>query len=374
MKKNIFYIISNLNVGGAELSLLKIVQGLNHKYQFTVISLTESGKVGDQLTELGINVISLGLGYNLNSLFIPFKLFKLLKKYSPDIVHTWMYHSDFIGGIISKLAGIRNVFWNVRNTELLNGISIPTRLLGFVNSFLSYFIPDRIVLVSESSKNFHKKIFYNSKKMTVISNGFDVDLIVFNNLKRYNIRTNYGVSNDAILIGSVGRFNEYKNHENFIISAVILLEKYLVKKDLKFMLIGRGITTSYLLDLIPPIFHSNFILIDERPDVIDYYSAFDVFCLHSKSEGFPNVLCEAMLVGIPCVSTNVGDSKLILNDDRFMCPILSPDCLADKLSFIINLAESEIKSISYKNRQHIRDNYSIKNVILAYDNLYSCNN
>ena len=173
MKNNICFIISNLDIGGAELSLSKIVVGLGQKFNFTIITFKKNGIVGKSLKEKGFNVISLNLEKNVNIFAKLFYLYKLIKEIKPDVVHTWMYHADFLGGLISKFAGVKTIYWNIRNTELLKGTSIFTRIIGYFNSIFSYLIPTKIVFVSESSKKYHSDLFYCKYKMTVIPNGYD---------------------------------------------------------------------------------------------------------------------------------------------------------------------------------------------------------
>ena len=160
MKKKVCFIISNLDVGGAEMSLLKVTLGLKDKFDFTVVSLTDIGIVGEKLKSNGIQVKSLGWKGKASFFSMLYDLFFIIKSIKPDIVPTWMYHSDLFGGFISKIAGVKTVYWNIRNTDLIQGISFLTRIIGYMNAFFSYFIPTKIVLVSNSSKLYHLKIGY----------------------------------------------------------------------------------------------------------------------------------------------------------------------------------------------------------------------
>ena len=377
VKKKICYIISNLNTGGAELSLKKIAIGLNNEFDFTVISLSGNGIIGSSLKDHGINVII------LNSLtiweFFPklILLYKNLKNLNPDIVHTWMYHSDFFGGIISKMAGIKIVYWNIRNTEITNGTSLSTKFSAFLNIFLSYLLPTKIVLVSESSKIYHSKIGYCKRKMIVITNGYDSDFFKFNHEIRLDVRKKLLINESSIVIGSVGRFNKYKDHKTFIKAALIILDEINDSVDLKFIIIGKDISIKNLEIynlLINTKYIKNFILLTTKKDIVNYYFAFDIFCLHSISEGFPNVLAEAMAVGLPCVSTNVGDSKLMLNNDTFI--VLPKDIinLSKKLTKLILLDPKQRKQIGEHNRSRILINYSLDKLLNDYRKIYKINN
>jgi glycosyltransferase involved in cell wall biosynthesis len=376
VKTKICYIISNLNIGGAELTLKKITIGLSDDFDFTIISFTGIGSIGNSLKNQGINVISLNIANILQLLPKLIQLYKYLKFLKPDIVHTWMYHSDFLGGLISKIAGIKTVYWNIRNTEIIDGTSISTKFIAVLNIFLSYLIPSKIVLVSESSKIYHSKIGFCKSKMIVIPNGYDLDLYNFNNEIRMKLRQKLFINDSTIVIGSVGRYNKYKDQYTFIKSALYILDNLNENLDIKFIIIGKDITINNeeISSLIINSKHLNkFILLTNKKDIINYYFIFDIFCLHSISEGFPNVLAEAMATGLPCISTNVGDSKLILKNDRFIVRPKDINNIAKKLIELILLDTTERKLIGEYNKSTISFNYSINNLLNNYKLIYKIN-
>lgn len=374
MKKNVFYIISNLNVGGAEMSLYKIILSLRHKYNFTVISLNDKGHVGYILEEIGIPVFALNFNVSKkDSLIGMYKLYKILKKYKPEIVHTWMYHADFFGGIISKLVGIKNIFWNIRNTELTKGISVTTRIIALINSILSYFIPNKIICVSESSIKYHSSLFYCKLKMLVIQNGCDTQVFYNNSQKRRSIRDDLKIPDSAIIIGSIGRYNYYKDHLTFINAALDLLSKIHINIDVRFVLLGNDINYNNKIisnRLNESFFKHKFYLLGEKLNINNYYSVFDIFCLHSISEGFPNVLAEAMACGLPCISTDVGDASILLQDYNYIVPPKCPILLSEKLLALVYKTNSERDFIGLKNRNLIEVNFSTDYLHNKYDLLY----
>jgi glycosyltransferase involved in cell wall biosynthesis len=374
MKKKICFIISNLDVGGAELSLFKITLGLKHKFDFTIICLSEIGIVGEQLKSNDVKVISLGCKNNFSFINIVFKLFFTIKSINPDIVHTWMYHSDFFGGIISRIAGVKKVYWNIRNTDLRQGVSFLTRIIGYSNALFSYFIPAKIVLVSNSSKIYHSKIGYCKNKMIVIPNGYDVSKHIKTDVSRNLIRRELLIPETTILIGSIGRFNKYKDHHTFLRTAIRVLDNIDSTLDVRFLLIGRNVLSSnpQLFEIIKNSKHlDKFYLVGEKTNINDYFSTLDIFCLHSISEGFPNVLAEAMATGLPCLSTNVGDAKNILSKDEFIA--LSGDfiTLSNMIINLISLDEFQLNQIGLENRNRIKSTYSSDLLFSNYNKLYN---
>src|SRR5690554_3869677 len=114
----IIHIIIGLNVGGAELMLKRLVLASQEKgkFQHEVISLTDLGVIGCDLRKAGIPVHILNMKSVLSLLKTYFSLKKLLKQLKPDVVQTWMYHADFIGGLAAKSLGVDNIIWGIRNS------------------------------------------------------------------------------------------------------------------------------------------------------------------------------------------------------------------------------------------------------------------
>ncbi|TNX86275.1 glycosyltransferase family 4 protein [Acinetobacter radioresistens] len=368
MSKKIVHIIIGLNIGGAELMLKRLVLHSQEKGKFhhEVISLSDLGAIGYELKQAGIPVYTL----NMKSIFSLFNVFyslrKLLKKIHPNVVQTWMYHADFIGGLVAKSLGIKKIIWGIRTTDVTQGGSKLTVILRNICAKLSYSIPTNIICAAHVSKDLHIKVGYDASKIQVIANGFELDKLVVGRENRDRIRQEFDISKEAIVIGSIGRFNIVKNQKFFVDVAVKLVELY---PNLIFMLVGRD-NTSNNNELMNWLKESNLIdnfrLLGQRNDVYCCLKAMDIFCLHSKTEGFPNVLGEAMGIGVIAVSTNVGDVPYLI-DHKFIGSSL------EELIFIIssiidnkiNIAEEIIR-----NKKKIENFYSMDKVISSYELVY----
>src|SRR5690554_6161754 len=107
---HITHIITGLNNGGAEAVLFRICTN-DTKANHAVISLMDMGKYGFLLQEQGIEVYCLNMPSGRVSFSGLYKLYRLLKKLKSDVVQTWMYHADLIGGVVAKAAGIKSIYW-----------------------------------------------------------------------------------------------------------------------------------------------------------------------------------------------------------------------------------------------------------------------
>jgi glycosyltransferase involved in cell wall biosynthesis len=96
----------------------------------------------------------------------------------------------------------------------------------------------------------------------------------------------------------------------------------------------------------------------------------DLFILSSQAEAFPNVLAEAMATGLPCITTDAGDARNIVEDTELVVPIgdyVKLSSIADK---IINLKDSERLQIGNKLLCRVRENYSIQAMVKSYEGAY----
>ena len=370
----ILHIIIGLDVGGAELMLKRLIESHcgNSNYHHSVVSLGDIGPVGKQLLELGIEVVSL----HLNSIFqlpvVFFRLCRLIRRQRPDILQTWMYHADLIGGIAARLAGYRRVIWGIRNTDLYSnkGVSQTTGLIMKLCSVMSNFIPHTILCVAQRAKITHAEAGYALSKMTVISNGFDTEMYKPDLDARRRTRESLNLPSDALIVGSIGRFNEYKDHRSFIIAAANLAS---TDNRTYFLMVGRGVdsnNTTIMRWIKETDYADRYRLLGERSDVPSILAAMDIFCLHSKSEGFPNVLGEAMCAGLPSVVTDVGDAGLLLGEGGLVVSPQDTEALAQSLLTLVQYSPDTRASFGIAARKRIKENYSIDVVKRKYEELY----
>ena len=149
----ILHIIVGLDGGGAERNLKRLIDAHagDSRYQHSVVSLTTIGDIGGALRDSGIEVRAL----NMRSPFgIPralWKLQRLIHTERPDIVQTWMYHADLLGGVAAHIAGNPRVVWGIHTTEMMTGTSRATAVVRRVCAALSRRVPRVIVCVAEAS-------------------------------------------------------------------------------------------------------------------------------------------------------------------------------------------------------------------------------
>lgn len=364
----IAHIIIGLNKGGAELMLRRLVlaQKADQEMAPMIISLTDEGTLGAELKSQGIEISCLDLK---SVFFVPLvfiKLIKILKKNQIEIVQTWMYHADLIGGLAAKLSGVKKIIWGIRTTKLDFGVSTSTRLISKINSKLSYFIPDKIICAANASLLEHVNRGYNKALMQVVPNGFELDRFhpEFNS-SRDEIRLNLGISKEDIVIGSVGRFNPDKDFDNLFRASELLKSK-----NLHFLLIGKNLDAKNKDISLPKNSH-HWHLLGEQANIGQLMAAMDIFVLHSRTEGFPNVLGEAMAMGLSCVSTDVGDASLMLGDCGVIVNKENSQALAKGIDELVDYTVEQRKELGLKARARVEAHYSMESVTQQFKNIYT---
>ena len=363
----IINIITSLEDGGAEKTLYKICK-YDSVNKLTVISLRGTGKYFSLLKKLGIKVYCLDMKYY--SIIKFYSLIRLINSLNPDVVQTWLPHADFIGGIAARLAGINKVVWNIRYSNLANGVvKLKTIFLINILSKLSYIIPKAIIVNSNSGLKNCRNLGYSNKKLTLIHNGYDF-FNFFQYKKKNYIRKKFKIDKKTHLIGLVARYDPTKDHEN-LLNALSIIKK----KNIKFfcVLIGTEIQNKILLRQINRLGLNGYVkLIGRINDIFSYLNQLDIHVLSSKTEGFPNVVAEAMACGTPCVVTDVGDAAIIVGKTGWIAPPKNSIKLANK----IEKALSEVGNKSWKKRCYeaklrIKKKFEISKMVKSFNKIWS---
>jgi glycosyltransferase involved in cell wall biosynthesis len=367
----IIHIITSLNVGGAEQALKRLLLTTPDAQRNTlVISLKNLGKIGEGLQSRGFEVVALNMRSFLAFPVGIFRLYRIIRQFQPDIVQTWLYHADLIGGVVAKIAGVKCIIWGIRTTELDSGSKL-TAWIRKLLALLSYVIPAKIVCVAEASRNKHIALGYDTPKMVMIGNGFESEQLQSSPQQRSELRSSVCLKDEDIVIGTLGRLSQEKGQDVFVRSAGMIAQEY---SNVRFLMVGRGLepVDEALMQWINAIgFADRFVLMGERRDVAVVLSAMDIFCLPSRSEGFPNVLGEAMAMGLPCVSTDVGDAGVLLGDTGILVQKDDYEALAVGLKQMLDMSEDERTALGERARLRVQNEFTLEQMRKKFEAVYT---
>ena len=333
----IIHIITDLGEGGAQKFLINLCQSTSELHNHIIISLSSSNQyLLNQKYNFKIYTL------NLNKFLFGFfgsivKLIRIIKRNKPNIIQTWLYHADFIGGIIAFIFGYRRIFWTVRDCSIDVNTKLLTKLIVIILSKLSYIIPEKIIFNSNNALNkFNKRYGYDKEKSFLIQNGFDIKKYKINKKDRKSLRNFLGLNEIDLVLGMVARFHPVKNHIYLIKTLNLVKRKF---PNIKCLLVGKDLDKNnlFLKKIIKDNqIEENIVLLGIRRDITKIMNTIDIHLLSSKSEAFPNVIGEAMACGTPCVSTNVGDVQDIIGNNGWIVPINDYFTFSETIILAIN--------------------------------------
>ena len=368
-EEKVLHVITGLDDGGAEAVLYRLCC-FERQNTHIVVSLTDRGKYADLFDQAGIDVFCLDMTKGLLSIQGIYKLWKLVNKIEPNIIQTWMYHADLIGGIVGRFSGIQAICWGVHHTDLHPvKTKFTTRLVARVCALVSGWLPAKIICCAHKSREVHLQFGYPINKCVVIPNGYDLARFSPDDNARQRLRDELDLAENMPLFGMIARFDPQKDHENLLKALSILkIQGY----AFRCILVGNGLTgdndeLSMLIDHCEV--RDRVLLLGARNDVPDIMNSLDVHVLSSAyGEAFPNVLSEAMACGTPCIATDVGDAGVIVGDTGWIVSAQSPQELAAAMIQALTLSKNRAdwKERQKRCRERIIENFSIDKTCQAY--------
>lgn len=374
MKKNIVHFITGLEVGGAEMMLFKLLSATDRaKVNLLVVSLMNKGPIGVRIEAIGIRVHSLNLSRKFPfslSLFALWKMWGVLKEFKPAILQGWMYHANIVVFFISLVFSEAKLYWNIRQT--LYGMKrerLMTKIVIKAGRWLSKYC-DGIIYNSKKSLEQHSKCGYSSKNAIVIPNGFDADLFSPFQYQAHltKLKKQLKIPSEALIIGLVARYHPMKGHSIFLEASLKLLDKF---PDTHFVFVGRGVTCPSLSGIIEERCKSSFHFLEEREDIPELLSIVDIAVNSSIwGEGFSNAIGEAMLMGIPCVVTDVGDSAFIVGDCGVVVTPGDINSLVSGMLSLVDMSSDARRQLGHKSRVRMIDQFLLEASSRKYGLLY----
>lgn len=359
-KPLIVHVITNFSgVGGAEMMLARLIKYTEDQYQHVIISLMKTSELYQ--TTLNRCKSHHTLNWNGINIFSTIqKLRNLLKQLEPKVVQCWMYHANALTSLsVIGLTEKPNVVWGIHHSLASpKEESMSTKIALGLSNILSK-QPSAIIYCAHSSKQQHIDFGFQNSNQYVIANGVFLD----------KFQPNHHLHQPTV-IGFAGRYHKAKGYP-YLFETIGLLKN----QTINFKIVGGGANLDN--PEVKALFEQYQLnsqkvqLLDQISDMPAFYQSIDAFLMTSITEGFPNVLVEAMASGLPCISTDVGDAKYIVQDLGSIVPPRNAQALADAILAYAQKTQVEKQALKQLTRERVEQNFSIATVSRQYMQVWS---
>lgn len=361
-KIKVAHVIGMAINGGTESLWINYYKNINRDLiQFDFLVESESKLINKkEIEKLGGNVIIIPSYKNVFKYMRTLK--KIFKKNKYDIVHSNMNALSVFPLRAAKKAGIKIRIAHSHSTS--NKLEWKKNIIKNLLRLFSKKYATHYMACSERAGRwlFGNKTF-DSGKVTIIKNAIDIDKFKFNHQLRKNIRSEYFVSDDEILIGNIGRMMPQKN-QLFLLDVFSKFHSFNQKS--KLMIVNDGPLLEKLKTKVESLrLKDSVIFVGPKTNISDFYSAFDVFTLPSLYEGLGIVLIEAQANGLNCLaSQNVPHEVDVTGNVLFL------DLDIEKWFSELKKISTSRSSWTYCSDCLTHNNYCITNSVKKLEDLY----
>ncbi|MCO8093419.1 glycosyltransferase [Acinetobacter lwoffii] len=352
----ILYIITGLGLGGAEKVVCDLADQMILKgHDVKIVYLTGSVLVKPISPRIELLPLHLNSASNVFSASRKYK--KIIRDFSPDVVHSHMIHAN----IFARLNHLSFKYIRLICTAHNSNEGGRVRMLAYkLTNFLSNLNTN---VSQEASESLISKGAFNKNNLITVYNGID--------LNKFNFFNKDKNSNELSFL-SVGRFNKQKDYPNLFQAISIL--KNTINKEVKFYIAGDGELRPQLEQLIVDLGISDcVVLLGKRSDIPNLLNKADYFVLSSRHEGLPTVVIEAMACGTFVIATDCGGSAEIMGDTGILVPPQNSEALAEAIKQAVSKTPLEIQENNLKARQRVEELFSLEKSVQNWLKLYEQN-
>lgn len=360
MFRLLFLIDTHLSMaGGAEKHLEMLISNLDYScFRVDVVQLGE-GDLGNKDTIGGARIYHLPLGRLLSPSGIKraFEIYRIMRAGAYDCVISIFESSDLISVAFARIAGVRALISNRRDTGFKNS----PRLKAIYRRINSCF--DVIIAVSDAVRESLMKQGVANTRIHVIWNA--VDEMRFRDLDAARVRAERSIPGDATVLGLIANLKPVKDHATAIEAVAALHHR---GKPVHLLLAGDGPLRSELETLVSNRGLNSFVhFLGMREDVVSVLAAMDIFVLSSLTEGMSNAMLEAMAAGKPIVASAVGGNLEVVQQgiQGFLVPPKDVTAFTDALDKLVD-SKTLRERMGDAARQRVREKFSVSAMVNSY--------
>lgn len=359
----LLFVIGSLNRGGAENQLILLGSGLiDLGYEVHVLALTGEGSLDGKATEKGITV------HYLDSKVLPkilrvTKLVGLIRELRPSVVHSYMPGANVAVSLLRVFFRDVPVVWGIRaSTYGQFKINKKEKFFWWLQEKL-FSKADLIICNSNAGKDYIIRKGCRHDLIRVVVNGVDSSRFFPEEKLGLQFRDENLDGFHGKVVGMLSRFDLLKGHEDFLHLAALLSENF---PSARYVIVGSHSNKNkeMLLNLSNKLgITKSVVILDDVENPVAVLNGIDVLVSTSRSEGFPNVILEAMACGTPVVATDVGDTKQITGE---LCPVFQVGELQEMSNAIEEIFNRNFPSESELSSYAINQ-FSVKKLVVETD-------
>lgn len=363
--KTICFLARSLDRGGAERQLIALATGLARRGHTIVVAVFYGGGAFEaDLRTAGVNLIVLHKRGRWDVLPFFIRLLLALRRLHPTVLLSYLTVPNLLTVLCKPFLPGTRIFWGLRASNMdLQRYDWLSRSTAWLEARFSL-QADHIIANSQAGKRHAVVLGFPEKNIEVIHNGIDTVRFRFDPAGRERVRAEWGVRGDEVLVGLAARLDPMKGHATFFAAASIVAREY---SGVRFVCVGAGATEYTIMLKRQADTHglgTKLIWAGGRDDMQAVFSAFDIAVSSSSfGEGFSNTLAEAMACGLPCVTTDVGDSSLVVGTTGAVVPPRDVDALAAAVGRLVSLPPEARRALGDACRTRVVTEFAIDRLI-----------
>jgi len=361
----ILFLSTSMGMGGADSQLLSAAHGMRSRgHEVRIVSLTQLGPMGLEAQRAGIPTESLDMRRGVPDPRGLVRLVRLVRAWRPDVLHSHMVHANLMARVLRVITPVPVMVSTIHN--IYEGGRLRMAAYRLTNALV-----DHVTIVSQAAADrFVRERIVPESLLTVIPNGVDTEQ--FRRIPRdvgHSLRQSLGLEGEFVWL-AVGRFEIAKDYPNMLRGFALVRERF---PQATLLLVGRGSLQSETERLAQSLdLGSGVRFLGVRDDVVQVMSAADGYVMSSAWEGMPMVLLEAAAAGLPIVTTRVGGNHEVVRDGEsgFVVPPRDHEALGRAMLQLMELSETERRSMGDRGREIIRAHYGLNRVVERWEELY----
>lgn len=371
-KINLLYVITKLELGGAQKQLLELIRHSNRERYNTFLFTARDGLLIEEAES--IDGLRLKRSEFLERPINPLKdilalieIYWFIRKNNIKIVHTHSSKAGILGRWAARLANIKIILHTVHGWPFHDYQLRLAQVLFILLERITAKFTTKLIVVSDHDreKGLRNQIGKEGKYVLI---RYGLNFAEFN-VEDQSLRKELGIDSSDLLVGMISCFKPQKSPQNFIKLAYSINH---ILPNVKFLLVGDGILRRKVGRLISKFdLQRQVILAGWCWNIPKILSAIDILVLTSLWEGLPICVLEAMAASKPVVATHTGGIAEIITEGEtgFLVPPCDTQRMSERLILLLK-EESLRRQIGLNAKDSLSSDFSLKNMVKNNQDLY----